>query len=99
MEKKTQMNQQIEEINSFVEALTRFVEHALAQDPEPVYSQKAIRISDARNHIFQLIEQAQTDEAEYTYALADLCRIDEDSMQTVPNRGRMLHIARDYWGR
>ena len=87
-----------EEINSFVEALTRFVEQTLSQESDPVYSQKAVKISDARNHIFRLTEPARTDETEDTYALSDLCRVDEDNMQTVPNRGRMLRIARNYWG-
>ena len=85
------------ETDSFLEALTRFVEQTLAQESDPIYSQKAIRIADARNHIFHLVEPAQTDEAEDTYTLADLCRLDEDSMQAMPNRGRMLRIARNYW--
>ena len=70
-----------EEINEFVEALYRFV---------------ANEIVDARNHIFRLTDTSRTDEAEDTYALPDLCIIDED-MQTVPNRQRMYRIARNYW--
>ena len=76
------------EINDFVEALARFVEQELSREPDPVYSQKAVKIDDARNHIFRMME---------LYALADLCRMDEDSLQAVPNRGRMLRIARNYW--
>lgn len=79
------------ETDSFIEALTRFVEQTLAQESDPIYSQKAIRIADARNHIFHLVEPAQTDEAEDTYTLADLCRLDEDSMQAVPNRAHAPH--------
>ena len=85
------------EINDFVEALARFVEQELSREPDPVYSQKAVKIDDARNHIFRMVEPARTDESEDLYALADLCRMDEDSPQAVPNRGRMLRIAHNYW--
>lgn len=85
------------EINDFVEALARFVERELSREPDPVYSQKAVKIDDARNHIFRIVEPARTDESEDLYALADLCRMDEDNLQAVPNRGRMLRIARNYW--
>lgn len=85
-----------EEINEFVEALYRFVSHEIDRISDPIYSQECIYIADARNHIFRLSEATQTDEAEDTYALADLCYIDEE-MNTVPNRQRMLCIARNYW--
>ena len=35
------------EINDFVEALARFVEQELSREPDPVYSQKAVKIDDA----------------------------------------------------
>ena len=72
-----------EEINEFVEALCRFVADE-------------IKRVDARNHIFRLTDAVRTDEAEDTYALSDLCMVDE-SMQTVPNRQRMYRIARNHW--
>lgn len=85
------------ETEEFVEALYRFTAQLLMHEPDPVYSQKAVKIADARNHIFRVVEPARTDEAEDLYALADLCRLDEDTMEAVPNRGRMLRIARNYW--
>ena len=85
-----------EEAEAFADALFRFVGRALEQEPDPVYSQKAVRIADARNHIFRLVDDNRTDEAEDLYALRDLCLTDED-LQTFPNRRRMLAIARNYW--
>ena len=74
-----------EEINEFVEALYRFVANEIKRVTDPIYCQEGIKIVDARNHIFRLTDTSRTDEAEDTYALPDLCIIDED-MQTVPNR-------------
>ena len=74
-----------EEINEFVEALYRFVANEIKRVTDPIYCQEGIKIVDAR-----------TDEAEDTYALSDLCIVDED-MQTVPNRQRMYRIARNHW--
>ena len=68
------------EAQEFVEALCRFVEQELQRDPDPIYSQKAVKIADARNHLFRIVEPARTDEAEDLYALADLCRLDEETM-------------------
>lgn len=85
------------EAQDFVEALCRFVEQELQRDPDPIYSQKAVKIADARNHLFRIVEPARTDEAEDLYALADLCRLDEETMEAVPNCGRLLRIARNYW--
>lgn len=85
-----------EEINEFVEALYRFVANEIKRVTAPIYCQEGIKIVDARNHIFRLTDTSRTDEAEDTYALPDLCIIDED-MQTVPNRQRMYRIARNYW--
>ena len=69
------------EAQEFVEALCRFVEQELQRDPDPIYSQKAVKIADARNHLFRIVEPARTDEAEDLYALADLCRLDEDTWE------------------
>ena len=85
-----------EEINEFVEALYRFVANEINRATDPIYCQEGIKIVDARNHIFRLSDTIRTDEAEDTYALSDLCIVDED-MQTVPNRQRMYRIARNYW--
>ena len=85
-----------EEINEFVEALYRFVANEIKRVTDPIYCQEGIKIVDARNHIFRLSDTLRTDEAEDTYALSDLCIVDED-MQTVPHRQRMYRIARNYW--
>ena len=82
-----------EEINEFVEALYRFVADEIKRVADPIYSQEGIKIVDARN---RLTDAVRTDEAEDTYALSDLCMVDE-SMQTVPNRQRMYRIARNHW--
>ena len=84
-----------EEINEFVEALYRFVANEIKRVTDPIYCQEGIKIVDARNHIFRLSDTLRTDEAEDTYALSDLCIVDED-MQTVPNRQRMYRIARNH---
>ena len=83
-------------INEFVEALYRFVANEIKRVTDPIYCQEGIKIVDARNHIFRLSDTLRTDEAEDTYALSDLCIVDED-MQTVPNRQRMYRIARNHW--
>lgn len=93
--KPTLTNMQ-EEINEFVEALYRFVANEIKRVADPIYSQEGIKIVDARNHIFRLTGTTSTDEAEDTYALSDLCIVDED-MRTVPNRQRMYRIARNHW--
>lgn len=93
--KPTLTNMQ-EEIDEFVEALYRVVANEIGRVSDPIYSQEGIKIVDARNHIFRLTGTTSTDEAEDTYALSDLCIVDED-MQTVPNRQRMYRIARNYW--
>lgn len=85
-----------EEINEFVEALYCFVANEIKRGTDPIYCQEGIKIVDARNHIFRLSDTLRTDEAEDTYALSDLCIVDED-MQTVPNRQRMYRIARNHW--
>ncbi len=61
-----------------------------------MYCREGIKIADARSHVFRRTATARTDEAEDTYALSDLCRVDED-LRTVPNRPRMYRIARNHW--
>ncbi len=85
-----------EEINDFVDALSRFVADRLLMETDMTYCQEAVKITDARNHIFHKITCAATDESEDIYALRDLCYTDEE-MKTQPNRQRMVRIARNYW--
>ena len=82
-------------MEDFAEALCQFVWQQLhGQDGE--YVKGAVRILDARNHLFTAIDQQMTDEAADIYALRDLCHVDED-MRTVPDMNRALRIARNYF--
>lgn len=85
-----------EEINDFIDALSRFVSDKLRMETDMTYCQEAVKIIDARNHIFREMPCAATDESEDIYALRDLCHTDEE-MNTLPDRQRMLRIARNYW--
>lgn len=85
------------EIDEFVQSLTRFVRTAAEETDDVMYSRRGVRIADARNHLFIGLDDAQTDESEDIFALRDLCRVDEDTMETVPDEQRMYGIARMYW--
>lgn len=86
----------LNEPNDFVEALENFINAELRQGTEPAeYNKEAVQIIDARNHLFSNVGKKGTDEATRIYALRDLCRIDEDSLETVPDRNRLFSIARD----
>lgn len=85
-----------EEVNDFIEALCRYVADELHRRPDVIYCRDAVKIADARNHIFYKVENCDTDEAADVYALRDLCHTDE-TMQTLPDRLRMQRIARNYW--
>lgn len=85
-----------EEINEFVEALYRFVANEIKRSQTPYTARRASKSWMPETISFRLTDTSRTDEAEDTYALPDLCIIDED-MQTVPNRQRMYRIARNYW--
>lgn len=82
-------------MQEFAESLCSYVRQQLSgQDGE--YVQGAVRILDARNHLFRSLPQQPTDEAADIYALRDLCHVDED-MRTVPDINRALRIARNYF--
>ena len=82
-------------MQDFAEALCRLVRQELQmQDGE--YVRGAVKVLDARNHLFRLLEHQQTDESADIYALDDLCRVDEE-MQTVPDMNRALGVARNYF--
>lgn len=87
------MNQAREE---FIEALLRHVQSEIrGMDAE--YIQDAIKILDARNHLFINIGHARTDEGEDVYALRDLCHLD-DSMEITADKNRIEGVARNYFG-
>lgn len=87
-----------DEIQEFIDALDRFVRAALAASGEPAdYNNEALEVVDARNHLFRLVGTRVTDEAENIYALRDLCRVDEETMDFLPDRQRMERIARNFF--
>lgn len=81
----------------FVQALLAFVTSELRITGEiPDYCQQAIRIVDARNHIFCSAGSHVTDEEHGIYALRDLCALDDEQMELRPDRWRCAAIARDF---
>ena len=84
-----------EQANEFARALCRYVAQELrGQDGEYVHG--AVKVADARNHLFMPLPHQSTDESVDIYALADLCHVDDD-MQTVPDMNRALGVARNYF--
>lgn len=82
-------------MQEFSKALCQHVARELwNQDGE--YIQGAVRILDARNHLFQTLPQQMTDEAADIYALSDLCHVNDD-MQTEPDMNRALSVAHNYF--
>lgn len=87
----------LNEKEDFVEALARYVDDALRHAAGGGdYISGAVQIVDARNHLFREAGNRSTDEEAGIYALRDLCRVDEDTLDTVPNRQRFAAIAREY---
>ena len=70
-----------EDIKDFVDALESYVKAQLQASGEPAdYNVEALEIVDARNHLFRHAGKRVTDESENIYALRDLCRVDEMSL-------------------
>lgn len=87
----------LNEPNDFVEALENFIKAELRQSTEPAeYNHEAILIADAHNHLFSNVGNNATDEALGIYAIRDLCRVDEFTLETIPDRNRLIRIAREY---
>jgi len=87
-----------EEQREFVAALLAYVRVALASADEAAdYCREAVRVVDARNHLFCPAGRCTTDEAENIYALRDLCRLDEDTLELVPDEGRAGSISRNFF--
>lgn len=82
-------------MEDFVQALLLHVTSELrGNDGE--YMQAAIRIIDARNHIFVSAGNQRTDESEDIYALRDLCHLNE-LMEIEPDLNRIHAVARNYF--
>ena len=87
-----------DEVKDFINALDRYVRSEVAASGMPAdYNTEALRVADARNHLFHPAGRRATDESEDIYALRDLCRVDEDTMEVVPDRARMAAVARNYF--
>lgn len=87
----------LDERNDFIDALEQFIRAELRYSAEPAdYNTDAIEIIDARNHLFRNVGQKGTDEELGFFAIRDLCHIDEDTMEFVPNRLRLAALAREY---
>ncbi len=82
-------------MKAFAEDLCAYVGRRIA-DQDGAYIKGALRIVDARNHIFMDVPHQSTDEASDVYALADLCHLNEE-MQTEPDMYRALAVARNYF--
>lgn len=83
-------------MQEFAEALCHYVNVQLqGQDGE--YVRGAVRIVDARNHLFVEMPHQNTDEGMDIYALRDLCYVNEDTMRTEPDMNRALCVARNYF--
>ncbi len=79
----------------FARALCQYVSEQL-RGQDGAYPKGAVRVLDARNHLFTTLPTQHTDEAEDTYALRDLCHVDE-MMQTLPDLNRAMSVARNYF--
>lgn len=85
-----------DEKEDFVKALSTFLRNELRQSQEPAdYRNDAIEIADARNHLFRNAGLLPADEVVGRYALRSLCRIDEESLELVPDEMRLRAIAHD----
>lgn len=87
-----------EEVSLFVEALEAYVNARLKLAfGDTDYLKEAVEIVDARNLLFREAGERSTDETENIYALAELTRPDEDTMEYVAHRGRIEAIARNFF--
>lgn len=85
-------------MKDFIEALERFVVSEIRTSGEPAdYNHDAVEILDARNHLFRKLENRATDEENNIYALREFFRIDDETMDFTPDRGRMRSIARNWF--
>lgn len=87
----------INEKEDFINALESYVLGELHRTSCPAdYNNESLQIVDARNHLFCNVGSVGTDEERAIFALRDLCCINEDSMELVPNRQRLATIAKEY---
>lgn len=84
-------------METFVDALASHVAETIRNIGDMEYCRDAVKIADARNHLFYSIQDARTDEEHAVYALRDLCRLDEETMEWHVDRNRLQSIARDFF--
>ena len=88
---------QPDEINDFVDELYAFVRAALTEGGEPAdYHKGAVQVVDAHMRLFVLLDNHGTDEQLGIVALRELCRIDELTLEMVPDRMKMKALAHDW---
>lgn len=84
----------LNEEKDFIDALELYLKAELRACTEPAdYNNEAVQIVDARNHLFRNVGRCGTDEECGIYAIRDLCRVDEDTLETVPDRMRISALA------
>lgn len=84
--------------DEFVNALDSFVRAELRLSMQPAdYNNEAVQIVDAHNHLFRNVGVRATDEEEDVYAIRELCHVDEDTLDLMPNRMKLQAIARNYF--
>lgn len=87
------MNEQ----EDFVNALAAYVDAEIRHSGMTAdYNNEAVEVLDARNHLFRAVGCRVTDEAENVYALRDLCRVDEDTLEYKVDKGRLRSVARNF---
>lgn len=85
------------EIKNFVSALAAYIRTALPAGEDTDYCQEALQIVDARNGLFRNAGTHATDEEHDIYLLRSLCRLDEETFELVPDEGRLMSLARNYF--
>lgn len=84
-------------MEDFINALESHIADALNRIGDIEYCQESVKIIDARNHIFKSLPNASPDEEHSVFALRDLCRLDEETMQWQVDRNRLRAVARDFF--
>ena len=80
-----------------MQALLHYVSAALRAGGEAAdYCQEAVRVVDARNHLFASAGVHATDEERGIYALRDLCALDDETWNGAPMPRRCAAVARDF---
>lgn len=84
-------------LEDLINALASHVADAINRIGDIEYCQEAIKITDARNHIFQDLSNTSSDEEHSVFALRDLCRLDEETMQWQVDKNRLRAVAKDFF--